>query len=453
MTKPHATWASHWTFLLAAIGSAVGLGNIWKFPYITGEYGGGAFVLVYLVCIALIGVPIMISEVLIGRASKQNPVHGMYRLAKDSDKSGAWGLVGAMGVLTGLMILSFYSPIAGWALEYAVNVGNQSFANSNADAVGVQFTQFLGNTAQLTKMHTIFILVSGIIIALGVVRGLGLAIRVLMPILFVLLFILLYYSITHGDFQKALSFMFATDFSKLSNEAILSAMGHAFFTLSLGMGAIMTYGSYMPDKPSIAKTVFVIAFFDTLIALLAGLVIFPLTFANGLDPSSGPGLLFVSLPIAFGNMEMGHIYGLVFFSLVCIAAWSSAISILEPGVAWLERLGIHRVLATTLLSLLAWLGGWACIQSNNWAGSSDAPRQFFEWIDYIASNILLPLGGLLISIFASWKMRRKLARTQLKGLSEGQFNTWYALSRVIAPLCIIVVLLNSTGLLDKFTGS
>lgn len=442
-------WSHRWTFILAATGSAVGLGNIWKFPYITGENGGGAFVLVYLACILIIGIPAMMAETLLGRAARKNPVHGTFRLAKDSDKSGAWGLLGLMGLIAGLMILSFYSPVAGWALEYTYASATGAFNNSDANSIGEHFGNFLNNKQQLTIMHSGFMLVVLLIIGFGVIRGLGKAINILMPILFLLLAILLGYSVTQGDFAGGLKFLFSPDFSKLTGEAILVALGHAFFTLSLGMGAIMTYGAYMTDDASIAKTTFSIAAIDTLVALMAGLAIFPLVFANSLDPSGGPGLLFVSLPIAFAQMPMGDIFGTLFFILVSIAALSSAISLLEPGVAWLERLGLNRWLGVLLLAGIAWTGGMACIYSNNWTAPDGSPFKAFEWLDHIASNILLPLGGLLICIFAGWKIRRKIARTQLKQLSENQFNLWYAFTRVIAPLCIIIVFVQSSGLLKQ----
>lgn len=437
-------WSSRWTFIMAATGSAVGLGNIWKFPYITGEYGGGAFVIVYLACIAIVGIPVMVGEVLLGRAGRTDPIHSMLKLSRQSDSTAWWAITGVSGVLAGLIILSFYSVVAGWAIEYVWKAGTGAFMGADAATVGSQFTEFLTNTEQLTISHTIFIILTGLVVMMGVTKGLGNAVRILMPLLFILLLVLLGYSLAEGNFQAGAGFMFSTDFSKLSGEAVLTALGHAFFTLSLGMGAIMAYGSYMPEEASIGKTVIAVAFLDTLIALVAGLAIFPLVFANSLEPNSGPGLMFVTLPIAFGNMTGGLIFGTMFFALVVIAAWSSSISLVEPAVAWLEKLGVKRWIATVVLCLIGWAGGIACIFSNNWLEDKQG-FYTFEWLDYIASNIMLPLGGLMIAIFVGWIMKRKFARRQMADIGEPWFNIWYGCIRVFAPLGVIVVFLHSLG--------
>jgi NSS family neurotransmitter:Na+ symporter len=441
-------WSSRWTFVMAATGSAVGLGNIWKFPYITGEYGGGAFVLVYLLCIILVGVPVMMAEVLIGRQGRSDPIHSVLTLARAADASKLWTCVGIMGVIAGLVILSFYSVVAGWAVDYVMVMSSGSLKGANADMVGQNFTQLLSNIPQLLASHTLFILFTCLIVGFGVTQGLGLAVRILMPILFLLLVVLMGYAFTNGDFESGLNFMFNVDFSKLTGEAVLVALGHAFFTLSLGMGSIMVYGAYMPGSASIGSTVLTVAFLDTVIALGAGMAIFPLVYANGLEPGSGPGLMFVTLPIAFGQMPGGVIFGTLFFVLVCIAAWSSAISLIEPGVAWLERMGIKRWLGTGLFGLICWGGGVACIYSNNWNGDKPEGIYVFESLDYIASNIMLPLGGLLIAIFAGWIIKRNTARKQLMGLSELMFNLWYVTLRFLAPAGVLAIFAHSMGLLE-----
>lgn len=445
-----ASWANQWTFVMAATGSAVGLGNIWKFPYITGEYGGGAFVLVYLGCILLVGIPVMIAEVLIGRRGRSDPIHSMQILAKEADLSRTWRflatVVGATGVLAGLIILSFYSVVAGWALDYVVEMGNGSFTGASPDRVGDNFTALLTNATQLITAHTVFIIMTGLVVAFGVTAGLGNAVRVMMPLLLLLLLVLLGFSFSNGDVDAAINFMFAADFSKITGEALLVALGHSFFTLSIGMGAIMAYGSYMPGGISIMKTVGIVALMDTLIALAAGMSIFPIVYANGLEPGSGPGLMFVTLPIAFGHMAGGMLFGTLFFILVCIAAWSSSISLIEPGVAWLERLGLNRWLGTALLSLLAWLGGLACIYSNNWL--DDKPKgglYAFETLDHLASNIMLPLGGLMMAIFVGWIIKRNMARKELIKASEIIFNCWYVILRFIAPAGVLAVFAYSMG--------
>ena len=281
MNNNNHIWKSRWIFIMAATGSAVGLGNIWKFPYITGEYGGGAFVLVYLACILALGVPVMMAEAMLGKSARHDPIHSMGKHTQDANASKLWMAVGASGVVAGLVILSFYSVIAGWGLEYVGKSITGSFTGNNAEEIGNQFAEFLNNPSRLIIMHTFFILITAFVVGKGVTNGLGNAVRVLMPLLLVLLLILLGYSIAEGDFFTGVSFLFNPDFSKLSSEAILVALGHAFFTLSIGMGSIMAYGSYMPEEAHIGKTVLAVAALDTLIALVAGMAIFPLVFANG----------------------------------------------------------------------------------------------------------------------------------------------------------------------------
>ncbi len=438
--KTHVGWNSRWTFIMAATGSAVGLGNIWKFPYIAGEYGGGAFVLVYLLCIAIVGIPVLIAEIILGRAGRSNPINAMINHARKSDVSKLWCLVGAMGVLAGLMIMSFYSVVAGWILDYIFESAEGSFVGKDATFIGQYFkSTLLANKNLQLSWHSAFTLLTVAVVAGGVNKGLGNAVRVLMPILFVLLLVLLGYSYQYGDFSAGLNFLFSVDFSKLSGDAILVAMGHAFFTLSIGMGAIMVYGSYMPTSASIPKTAFTVAFLDTLIALVAGMAIFPLVFANGIEPSAGPGLMFESLPIAFGSMPGGAIFGSLFFVLVAVAAWSSAISLIEPAVAWLcENTNVPRPAAAAIIGGVVWCGGVACIFVDG----------VFDGLDYVASNIMLPLGGLLMAIFTTWIMKRKIAKTELKGLSYFQFNLWYAVTRVFTPICVFIVFLNALGIFN-----
>ena len=436
--QTHIGWNSRWTFVMAATGSAVGLGNIWKFPYITGENGGGAFVLMYLLCIAIIGVPVLMAEILLGRHGRSNPVNAMVNLARASDTTKAWALVGVMGMLAGLMIMSFYSVVAGWVLDYIVESARGTFSGAEPAVISQYFsTELLADKKLQLSWHSVFTLLTVAVVAAGVTKGLGNAVRVLMPLLFVLLLVLLGYSYAQGNFAAGFNFLFDVDFSKLTTDAFLIAMGHAFFTLSVGMGAIMVYGSYMPSHASIAGTSITVAFLDTLIALVAGLAIFPLVFANHIEPSSGPGLMFVSLPIAFGAIPGGALFGTLFFILVGIAAWSSSISLIEPAVAWLdENFNINRAVSAALVGVLVWCGGLACIYVEN----------VFDRLDYLASNIMLPLGGLFTAIFAGWVLKRKIAKKELDDLGYSQFNLWYATVRVFTPIGIIIVFLHSLGL-------
>ncbi|MCF6257641.1 MAG: sodium-dependent transporter [Gammaproteobacteria bacterium] len=444
----HGQWSSRWIFILAATGSAVGLGNIWKFPYITGENGGGAFVLVYLLCIAAIGIPIMMAEVLLGRRGRQSPINTMKTLAKEEGRSKAWALLGWSGVVAGFLILSYYSVIAGWGLAYVLNAGSGAFTGAPAAEIQSIYTTLVASPGQLIFWHSLFMLMTMLVVARGVKKGLEVAIRFLMPALFVLLLIMVGYAISSGEFVRGLSFLFTPDFSKISAEGVLIAMGHAFFTLSLGMGAIMIYGSYMPKNASIAQTSIIVALADTVVALLAGMAIFPIVFANALEPGAGPGLIFQTLPIAFGSMPGGSFFGAVFFVLLVLAAWSSAISLIEPAVAWLvENKGWTRVKASAWCGFATWLMGLGTVLSfNEWSDYTLWGKNFFELLDFLTSNIMLPLGGLFIALFAAWVMKSSSTADEL-ALEEKSmaYTSWWFLVRFVTPVAVIIIFLNAIG--------
>lgn len=437
----HGAWASRWIFILAATGSAVGLGNIWKFPYIAGENGGGAFVLVYLACILVVGVPIMMAEVLIGRRGRQSPINAMKDVAIEANHSGKWSFVGWMGVLAGFMIFSFYSVVAGWVLYYIAGMGTGDFIAIGSDDAGKVFEGLLGDPQTLLIWHTIFVFMVMAVIVGGVKKGLENAVKLLMPALFILLLIMLGYSMQTEGFAQGFDFLFHFDFSELSWNAVLIALGHSFFTLSLGMGAIMAYGSYMPKKTSIGGSVITIAAMDTIVALIAGLVIFPIVFANGMDPGAGPGLMFVTLPVAFGQMPGGQIFGFVFFLLVGIAAWTSAISLIEPAAAWLvEKFGWSRVPACIALGLVVWGLGIAALGSFNFMSDFKLMGfNVFDFLDFMTANVMLPLGGLFIAIFAGWFVTRKMAEDELAISSPLLFNAWYIALRYVSPVAVAVI--------------
>lgn len=443
-TSMHGFWKSRWLFILAATGSAVGLGNIWKFPYITGENGGGAFVLVYLLCISIIGIPVMIAEVSLGRMGRQSPINTMKTLSKKAGASPLWSSIGWMGAIAGFLILSFYSVIAGWALSYTIDMASGTFVNISAENSGKIFGGLLGDPTQLTIWHSVFMLLTMAIVARGVNAGLEKAIKVLMPVLFILLFVLFGYALSSSGFSQGFSFMFDFDFSKLTSESIIIALGHAFFTLSLGLGAIMAYGAYMPENTSIAKTVVIVAFLDTAVAIMAGLAIFPIVFANGLEPSAGPGLLFQTLPIAFGQMSGGVIFGTLFFVLVSFAAWSSAISLAEPIVAWfVEKYKMSRLVAALIIGTAAWLLGLATVFSFNiWSDVKLFDKTFFDLLDFATTNVMLPLGGLLIALFASWTMSKTRMKNEVGIDNPAIFSAWHFTLRFLAPVAIIAVLVN-----------
>ncbi|MGB0361202.1 MAG: sodium-dependent transporter, partial [Endozoicomonas sp.] len=322
------TWANQWTFLLAAAGSAIGLGNIWKFPYIAGQYGGGAFVMLYLICIAVMGIPLLMAETAIGRHTRRSPLNAIRQLAKDNGASKAWNIIGWMGMLAGFLILSFYSVIAGWSLSYAWEIITGGFSGMTTNQVGEAFGGLVASADRQVFWHSAFMILTFAITARGIHKGLEKGLLVMMPALFALLLVMLGYSMmSTGQFMRGFEFMFSVDFSKVTGKAVTAALGQAFFTLSLGMCALVAYGAYMPAKNSIPKTAVNVAVLDTLMAIISGLIVFPIVFAYGLEPSAGPGLLFVSLTAAFMHMPMGEMFGFLFFVLVGIAALSSAISL------------------------------------------------------------------------------------------------------------------------------
>lgn len=452
----HGQWSSRLAFILAATGAAVGLGNIWKFPYIMGENGGGAFVLVYLLCILGIGIPVMIAEVLIGRRGRQSPGNSVKALAIEAGASTKWSFVGWMGLVSGFLILSFYAVIAGWAVSYVFQAGSGNFAGATPEQVGTIFNNLLADPAQLVFWTTAVLVGTGIIVGKGLKKGLEKAVNYAMPSMLVLLLIIAGYSAVYGDFAKALNFMFYPDFSKLTYSGVLIALGHAFFTLSLASGAIMIYGAYLPQDTSISKSVLTIAFADTMIALIAGLAIYPIVFSNGLEVSQGPGLVFVSLPIAFGQMWGGTFFGTLFFIMLSFAAFTSAISMVESSIAWLvEHLGFTRIKAAAASVVILWFismltvfsftgASWASLDFN-FVGKH--VNNYFELIDHLTSDVLLPLGGMATAIFVAWVMKKDAVKDEVQ-MSEGSFNLWYFATRWIAPLAVLFVFLNLVGVVS-----
>jgi NSS family neurotransmitter:Na+ symporter len=388
----------------------------------------------------------MMAEVMIGRRGRQSPVNTMRALSLEAGASKLWVGLGFCGVLAGLMILSFYSVIAGWALNYIFATANGAFNNAAGQTVVSYFATLQANPNEMIKWHSIFMFMTLAVVMGGVTQGLGNAVKILMPVLFVLLLVLLAYSYTEGDFGAGFSYLFNFKFDNLTWGGVMIALGHAFFTLSLGMGAIMAYGAYMPGDAPIGKTVMLVAFLDTLIALVAGLTIFPIVFANeSIQPGSGPGLLFQTLPVAFGNMPGGVFFGTTFFVLVALAAWSSAISLIEPGVAWLVEIkGFNRVTANLLLGAVAWTLGLGTVYSfNYWSGPEYEflGFNFFEWVDNLTAQFMLPLGGMLIAIFAGWVMHKTHVRKEMSHESADIFELWHVCVRYLSPILVFAVFL------------
>ena len=439
-------WSSRWLFVLAAAGSAVGLGNIWKFPYIAGENGGGAFVLIYLVCIAAVGIPIMVSEVLLGRQGRSSPIHTMRKLAKAAGRSQRWSVLGWMGVLAGFLILSYYAVIAGWAVNYVWLSGSGVFEGVSAQTVGQSFDDFLASPLELIAYQTAFMILTIWIVGRGVTKGLEAAIRWFMPLLFLLLIALLVYSFNSGGFDQGFAFMFDMKWEAVTADSWLIAMGQAFFTLSLGMGTMMAYGAYVPDDANLGTTVVTIAALDTLIAVAAGLAIFPIVFANGLEVAQGPGLTFVTLPLAFGQMPFGSIFGALFFLLLSFAAITSAISLTEPALSFLvEEYNAKRQRVAISLGVICWALGLGTVFSFNvWSDVTFVGGlTFFDSVDYFSQNILLPLGGMLITFFAIWLLPKGMVEQQL-GIQNPVLGwAWKVVAGIVAPLGVLAVFLST----------
>ena len=440
-TSSHGEWSSRTAFILAATGSAVGLGNIWGFPYKAGTNGGGAFVLIYLACIVVIGIPIMISEIIIGRRAGNSPINAMRRVSIDSNQSSLWQFVGWSGIFAGALILSFYSVIAGICLNYIFISATSSGVISSSD----QFGSVISSPGNLLFWHSLFMILTALIVSAGVKDGIGKMVKILMPMLGFLMIFMVIYSMINGNFSQAISFLFAPDFSQVTSDTVLQAMGQAFFSLSLGMGSIMAYGAYMPKDQRVISTSFTVGSLDTLVAILAGLAIFPIIFAFNLEPGSGPGLVFVSMLSAFNQMEFGYLIGPLFFVLLSVAALSSSISLLEPGVAFLaEEQILSRRRAAEIISFFVWvLGIGSALSFNIWSDFyliSD--RNFLDSMDFIANQILLPLGGMLIAIFVGWFMKESLIKDEIGQINPIVYKLWRFFVKFVAPTCVAYIFLS-----------
>ncbi len=441
--KPRAHWGSRLGFILAAAGSAVGLGNIWKFPYITGEYGGGAFVLVYLGCILLIGLPLMYAELIIGRRGGRDVLGAMRDLtAHGGPGARALSVVaGVMAVASGFFILSYYSVVAGWSIHFLA-VSAKLIAAS-AGGAEETFASLQGNSGLSILWHSVFMLLVIGVVARGVQKGIERVCSRLMPALVGILLVLLVYVAFTGGLAESARFLFRPDWGKLNGEAVLEALGHAFFTLSLGMGAMVTYGSYLSRDTNVVRDGVAVAVLDTAIALLAGLVIFSVVFSHGMEPGAGPGLVFVTLPGLFTGMVGGTAVGIAFFFLLLFAAWSSGISLLEVVVAYfVDEHGFSRRSAAWIFGLAVWALGLGSAWSGNIMG-------FF---DDLTTRYMLPLGGLIIAIIAGWLLTRADREAGFAGLGRRGAtlaSIWTLLIRFVTPALVLVVILAKWKILEK----
>ncbi|MBX3713255.1 MAG: sodium-dependent transporter [Lysobacter sp.] len=437
----HGMWSSRLAFILAATGSAVGLGNIWRFPYMASDNGGGAFVLVYLGCVALVALPILFAELAIGRRGRRSPINTLLDVSREDGTSRRWSGLGWLGILAGVLILSFYSVVAGWTLHYAWLYLMQLFGGTGITDPGATFGELLSNPRELIFWHAVFMAMTVMVVALGVEKGLERSVKLLMPALLLMLLALLGYSVSTGHVGEAATFLFKPDFGKITPGVVLSAMGQAFFSLSLGMCAMMTYGAYLPRDVSIPRVGVAVALADTGIALLAGLAIFPIVIEFlGTPTGGGAGLIFTSLPSAFN--KMGAVFGLLFFVLLSVAAWTSSISLLEPASAYLVERGWNRKRAALAMALLCWgLGLFSALGFNVLSGIRPLGQDsILDATNLIANDILLPVGGLLIAIYAGWRLNRQRLREQMHGAPGWVYTIWIWLLRVVAPLAVTAVL-------------
>ncbi len=436
-------WLHRTTFVLALSASAVALGNLWRFSYLSGEYGGGAFVIAYVLCLFFIAAPVMVAEVVLGRYGGPSPVASIRRACDGSLRSRGWTLVGALACLTAVLILSFYIVVAGWGMAYAGFLQSGEFSAARAAEVGVHFEQFLAEPMQQVYWQSLFLLLTAGIVVLGVRRGLGVLVWLAVPLLLAMLAFLVKYGFDYGDMAATRNFLFSTRLVDFSGESVLVALGHALFTLGVGVGTGISYGAYAPQHIPIARSIMAVAVFDTVIALLAGLAIYPIVFASNIEPNAGPGLLFISLPYAFGNLMQGELAGTVFFVLVVLAILGSAVAVMEPVVAMVMRLArFERFTSALIVGAIVWLLGLAVVSSFQsgpdvqWFGN----RNLLGVLDAITARLLLPLVALLTVVLVGWRLRPEILRLELARESALFFSLWRFLLRYIAPLAIALLI-------------
>lgn len=441
---PH--WSSGASFVFVASGLAIGLGNLWRFPFLAGQYGGGAFILVYVAAVAMFGLPIIIAELIIGRRGGGTPGQAIRNLGSKAPLYPLWSIIGWLSLFIPFIGIAYYSVIAGWVVDYTFNfIASGGFPAGDAASHQARFDSMLASPTRVVAGHLIFMTLVAIVVARGVNEGLEKISKILMPVLFILMISLAIYASATGAFHEAAAFLFKPDFSKLTGEGVAAAAGQAFFSLGIGLGALMTFGAYLPGNVSIVRVAAAVAIADTSISLIAGLAIFPITFALGIDPASGPGLVFVSMPAAFAGMPGGYFIGSAFFVLLFIAAYTTGIATIEPVVAWLVRKGMNRIAATMAAAAAAWVVGlgaafsfniWSDVRLLNWLPPF-VGKSIFDILDYSISTIFLPLNGLLIALFVGWVLSSSVTRDELR-VSEAVHRAWRFAIRFIAPLCVVL---------------
>lgn len=448
LIKRRSRWSSEIAFILALTGAAVGLGNIWKFPYMAGDNGGSAFVLIYIICVVLIGLPVMVSEIIIGRRAQKNPVDALVFLAQKEGKTRHWAYLGWWGMLGLLITLSFYSVIAGWSVFYLTQAITGALTNKNSHDIVQIWQHFLNDPGQMLLYHVLFMVLTMGVVAKGVQKGLEIANFYMMPLLFLILTVLVLYaySVTGPFFNQAFHFLFDFRWHDVTGGVVINALGHAFFTLAVGVGAMSVYGSYLGKEASIGKSVVITAILDVLTAFLSGLAIFPILFMNHVAPQEGPGLMFLALPMAFSHMFASRLLAILFFILLLFAAWTSSINIAEPMVAMLcEKTGLTRIKVSLLIGFVATVLGLVSVFSFNiWQGVRLFGRfDLFTSITDLSTNIFLPIGGIFYAIFAGWVMKREHTHAELQLKSDLIYEVWLFLTRFVAPIGILIVFISA----------
>jgi len=453
-TGKHENWSSGWTFMLAAIGGAVGLGNIWKFPYMVGENGGAAFVLVYMAAVVLVAIPILMAELMIGKRGHKSPGQAMRKLAEEAGKSHHWQLVGWAGIIAAFLVFAFFGAIAAWAIAYIPLAASGALAGLDGAAATALFDRLKADPLRLSLINAGYLALSVAIVARGIRAGIEKCVKYLMPALFILLLALVIYAAIAGEFIQGVAFMLRPDFGAIDGQVMIQALGQAFLSIGIAAGVMMTFGAYLPKGVSILRAAVVISLVDALVAILAGLAIFPIIFAHGLSPSGGPGLAFVAFPLAIGGMPGGALLGTLFFILLVVATLTSSIAVLEPAVSWAEEhKGLPRGLSATGFGFLAWLlgngsylsfAGWGDVYPLGWLPGFGG-RNIFASVDFLLTNLMLPLGGLAIALFAGWLVVRERAAESLAPIGPAFFRAWRFLIRYIAPIGLLAIL--AAGLL------
>ncbi len=443
------TWSSRTVFILAAVGSSVGLGNIWKFPYTAGANGGSLFVVTYILAVIIIVAPILTAELMLGRLGNQSPIDTMNKLSTEYGAHKAWRIIGWLGIVISFLVLSYFCMISGWTMAYAIKAGEGIFEGVTPTETGLIFDSFLSNPLRLVLWHLLFMCLTAFIVSRGVNKGLEKTVSLLMPVFFVMIIMMAIYSSVVGDFGQGWRFMFDFNLSELKGDMILIALGQAFLSNSVAMAIMLTYGSYAPKNVSLGKSALVITGADTMVALTAGLAIFPLVFAYGLEPAEGPGLIFVTLPIAFGQMPGGQYIGVLFFVLLGIASITSTISLLEPFVSHLiKKFNLSRRRMAIVAGTSAFLMGllpifsfniWSDIFPLKWIEGFESAT-FFVLIDLMVNNILLPISGLLIALFVGWKIPVLTLKDNFNNAPEFVFKLWIFLIRYAVPVALLAIL-------------